>query len=228
MLMTTISGRVTDSAVPFLNTKVPMMSPAATSPDRGDRELVAGLQRGDEASYEILVRRHGGAMLAVARRIMHNEEDAREAVQDAFLQAFRSIHHFREEARLSTWLHRIVVNAALMRLRAAGRRPEVAIDELLPQFDDAGAHMEPIQPLLMSADMALESAEIRAQVRACIDELPEQYRTVIVLRDFQELSTTEAAIALSISENAVKIRLHRAHQALRNLLVRTGPQIETR
>jgi RNA polymerase sigma-70 factor (ECF subfamily) len=228
MFMTTTSGRVRESAVPFFNTNVLMMPAAGASPDRGDRELVAGLQRGDEASYELLVRRHGGAMLAVARRVLHNEDDAREAVQDAFLQAFRSIHHFREEARLSTWLHRIVVNAALMRLRAAGRRPEVGIDELLPQFDDAGVHMESIQPLPMSVDAALESAEIRAQVRACVDKLPEQYRTVIVLRDLQELSTTEAALALGITENAIKIRLHRAHQALRTLLVRTGTQMETR
>jgi RNA polymerase sigma-70 factor (ECF subfamily) len=228
MFMTTISGPVRESAVPFFNTMVPATNPPSASPDRGDRELVAGLQRGDEASYEVLVRRHGGAMLAVARRVMRNEEDAREAVQDAFLQAFRSIHHFREEARLSTWLHRIVVNGALMRLRAAGRRPEVSIDELLPQFDDAGAHSEPIQPLWMSVEAALESAEIRAQVRACVDQLPEPYRTVIVLRDLQELSTAEAAIALGISENAVKIRLHRAHQALRTLLVQAGTHTATR
>ncbi len=228
MFMTTISGPVGESAVPLPNTKVPIMMPAGASPDRNDRELVAGLRRGDEVSYEVLVRRHGGAMLAVTRRIMHKEEDAREAVQDAFLQAFRSIHRFREEARLSTWLHRIVVNAALMRLRAASRRPEVASDELLPQFDEAGAHTEPIQPLPMSVDAALEGAEIRAQVRACVDKLPEQYRTVIVLRDLQELSTTEAAIALGITENSVKIRLHRAHQALRTLLVRAGTQMETR
>jgi len=217
MLMTTVSGGMNDSALPFLS----RWTPAGGQPSETcDAELIAGLQRSDEASYELLVRRHGGVMLAVARRIMRNEEDAREAVQDAFLQAFRSIHHFRAEARLSTWLHRIVVNAALMRLRAAGRRPEVAIDELLPQFEDTGAHIEPIQALPVSVDQALESAEIRTRVRACIDQLPEQFRAVIVLRDLQELTTAEAAIALGISENAVKIRLHRAHQALRTLLVR--------
>ncbi len=220
MCMTTVSGVTTESARPFLSPVAPTSSPPGHSSDRGDDELVVGLRRGDEASYEVLVRRHGGAMLAVARRVMRNGEDAREAVQDAFLQAFRSIHHFRAEAPLSTWLRRIVVNAALMRLRAAGRRPEVALDELLPQFDDTGAHSEPIQPLPVSMDEALESAEIRAQVRACVDQLPDQYRTVIVLRDLQELTTAEAAIALGISENAVKIRLHRAHQALRTLLVR--------
>ena len=112
MFMTTVSDP-NESAVPFHNPQAFTMTAADPSPNRDDHELVARLQRGDEASYEVLVRRHGGAMLAVARRVVHNEEDAREAVQDAFLQAFRSIHHFREEARLSTWLHRIVVNAAL-------------------------------------------------------------------------------------------------------------------
>jgi RNA polymerase sigma-70 factor (ECF subfamily) len=183
-------------------------------------DLVARLQRGDEAGYDVLVRQYGGAMLAVARRMLRNEDDAHEALQDAFLQAFRAIQHFRKEARLSTWLHRIVVNAALMRLRSASRRPEVRIDELLPQFDAEGQHAESIRPLPLSVDAALESAEIRAQVRACIAELPEQYRAVVVLRDLQELSTAEAASLLGISENAVKIRLHRAHQALRTLVTR--------
>jgi RNA polymerase sigma-70 factor, ECF subfamily len=223
MLTTTTSGSDTQPQA-CATGPIPTMPPMPTPPDRGERDLIARLQRGDQAAYELLVRTHGGAMLAVARRVMHNEEDAREAVQDAFLQAFRSIHLFREEARLSTWLHRIVINAALMRLRSASRRPEVPVDELLPQFDDTGHHVEPMQSLPISADAALESAEIRAQVRACIEQLPEQYRAVIVLRDLQELSTAETATALGISENAVKIRLHRAHQALRTLLVRHGHQ----
>jgi RNA polymerase sigma-70 factor (ECF subfamily) len=139
-------------------------------------------------------------------------------VQDAFLQAFRAIKYFREEARVSTWMHRIVANAALMRLRSASRRPEVAMGDLLPTFDEEGHHAEHIRTLPVSVESALESAEIRAQVRRCIERLPEQYRAVIVLRDLQELSTAETAALLEITENAVKIRLHRAHQALRTLL----------
>ena len=97
---------------------------------------------------------------------------------------------------------------------------EVAIDELLPQFDEDGKHAESIRPLPVSIEAALENTEMRAQVRACIAELPEQYRAVIVLRDLQELNTAEVATLLGVSENAVKIRLHRAHQALRTHLVR--------
>jgi RNA polymerase sigma-70 factor (ECF subfamily) len=220
MLMTTASRQLSESVPPFLKGQYPSIGSAAMSREEADRELVAQLQRGDDLAYESFVRQHGGAMLAVARRMLRNDEDAREAVQDAFLQAFRAIRHFREEARLSTWLHRIVVNAALMRLRSASRRPEVAIDDLLPTFDDEGHHAEHIRPLPLSVESALESVEARAEVRKCVEQLPEQYRAVIVLRDLQELSTAETATALGITENAVKIRLHRAHQALRTLLVR--------
>jgi RNA polymerase sigma-70 factor (ECF subfamily) len=206
-MMTTETMSETDLATP-------------TAPQTTD--LIAGLRAGDEAAYEELVRQHAGAMLAVARRLLRNDEDAREAVQDAFLQAFRGVDAFREEARLSTWLHRIVVNTALMRLRAASRRPEVPSGDLLPVFDGDGQHAEPLSALPVGPADALEREETRALVRACIAELPAAYRAVIVLRDLEELSTEEAAAALGVSANAVKIRLHRARQALLKLLERAG------
>lgn len=216
-MLTAVSSRSTDAMPPF--PAPPLVGGAATAfRAPTERELVANLQRGDEASYEVFVRQYGGTMLAVARRLLRNEDDARDVVQDAFLQAMRALPHFREESRLSTWLHRIVVNAALMRLRAASRRPEVAMDDALPQFDDQGHHADPIRSLPLSVEAELEQAETRAQVRACIAQLPESYRAVIVLRDLEELDTSEAATVLGISENAVKIRLHRAHQALRTVL----------
>jgi RNA polymerase sigma-70 factor (ECF subfamily) len=220
MLMTTASRQLNESVPPFLNGQHTVIGTVAMPREQADRELVAQLQRGDDLAYESFVRQYGGAMLAVARRMLRNDEDAREAVQDAFLQAFRAIQHFREEARLSTWLHRIVVNAALMRMRSASRRPEVAIDDLLPTFDAEGHDAEHIRPLPLSLESALESAEARAEVRRCVEQLPEQSRAVIVLRDLQELSTAETATVLGITQNAVKIRLHRAHQALCTLLVR--------
>ncbi len=194
--------------------------PLGCGPSQSEPEFIRRLQQGEDGAFEILVRQHGGAMLAVARRMLRNEEAAKDVVQDAFLQAFRAINRFREDSRLSTWLHRIVVNAALMRMRSASRRPEQAIDELLPQFDDHGAHVEPAGGIPMGAEEVMVNCQVRAQVRACIAELPEQYRAVITLRDFEELSTTEVATVLGISENAVKIRLHRARQALRTLLSR--------
>jgi RNA polymerase sigma-70 factor (ECF subfamily) len=154
----------------------------------------------------------------VARRILTIEEDARDAVQDAFISAFRSLDRFEGQARLSTWLHRIVVNTALMKLRRRKRKPEEPLEPLLPAYKDDGH--QAIEPVEWSepVDVALERDEVRAYVRAQVDRLPENYRTVLLLRDIEELTTPEAAAALGISENAVKIRLHRARQALRTLI----------
>lgn len=157
-------------------------------------------------------------MLAVARRLLRVEEDARDAVQEAFLSALKSIDSFAGEARLSTWLHRIVVNAALMKLRTRRRRPERSIEEMLPTFLSDGHQAQPPSPWRQSVSGELERAETRALVRNRIDELPEAYRTVLILRDIEELDTEETARLLSCSVNAVKTRLHRARQALRTLL----------
>ncbi|MFO0981294.1 MAG: sigma-70 family RNA polymerase sigma factor [Planctomycetota bacterium] len=176
------------------------------------------LQAGEERAYEQLVREHMAAMLRVTRKLLAGEDDARDAVQDAFLSAFRSIDRFASGARLSTWLYRIAVNAALMRRRKSGRRPEIAIEELQPRFLDDGHHAEPVANWAEDAEQQVLSSERRAQVRAFIDQLPETYRTVLILRDIEELSTEETARILDASENAVKIRLHRARLALRELL----------
>ena len=180
--------------------------------------LLEGLKRGDEDAYRELVHRHGGRMLAVARRLLRSEDDAREVFQEACLNAFRSIRDFRESSQLSTWLHRIIVNAALMRLRAAGRRPEVSLEPLLPMFDETGHHTTPVEPLAVGPETLFGRRETCRKVRECIDRLPATHRTVLVLRDLEELDTAETADRLGISENAVKIRLHRARQALAALL----------
>ena len=112
---------------------------AGRASDLGDEaELRERLHRGDAQAFELLVRRHAGRMLAIARRLVGSEDDARDLVQEAFLAAFRAIDTFAGAARLSTWLHRIVVDAALMRLRSRRRRHEESIDDLLPHFDDDG------------------------------------------------------------------------------------------
>lgn len=105
-------------------------------------ELVRRLRAGDEAAFETLVREQGGRMLTVARRVLRNEHDARDAVQEAFVSAYRAIDRFEEGAKPSTWLHRITLNAALMKIRAAKRRPEESIDDLQPKFREDGHHVE--------------------------------------------------------------------------------------
>jgi RNA polymerase sigma-70 factor (ECF subfamily) len=183
-----------------------------------DATLVARLRAGDNDAFEVVVRTYSGRLLAVTRRILCNDEDARDAVQDALLSAFRSLERFEGGSLLSTWLHRIAVNAALMKLRTRRRKPEESIEHLLPVYKDDGHHQETFSSWNEPVDVAMTRAENRALVRSCIDQLPESYRTVLVLRDIEELDTEEAARVLGISGNAVKIRLHRARQALRTLL----------
>ena len=185
-----------------------------------DATLVPALRAGSPEAFETLVRVHAAALLRVARRFLYNEEDARDAVQDAFISAFRSIQKFEAGSKLSTWLHRIVVNSALMKLRTRRRHPEEDLDELLPRFQADGHQLEPSVEWAVSADEMVERKETRALVRKSIDELPESYRVVLLMRDIEELSTGETAKALGITPAAVKVRLHRARQALRTILDR--------
>jgi RNA polymerase sigma-70 factor (ECF subfamily) len=187
---------------------------------REEAALLDRLRRGDQRSWEQLVRQYSRMMLAVARRVLRNEDDARDAVQDAFLNAFRALPRFRGEARLSTWLRRIVTNAARMKLRAAKHRSEVNIDCLPPLFNEQGRHAKPVSALLLGTEALLLSQETRLHVHACIERLPAVSRAIVILRDIEDVNTAEAANILGITPNAVKLRLHRARQAMRTLLER--------
>ena len=195
---------------------VPASSDSQEDPQ--EEKLLARLRAGEDAAYEILLRLHTGRMLAVARRFLSSEEDARDAVQEAFVSAFRAIDRFEGEARLSTWLHRIVVNACLMKLRTRRRKPEESIEDLLPRFRENGHLADLPTGWREGADALLERDETKSLVRAAIERLPEGYRTVLLLRDIEEYDTEQAALALGLSRAAVKTRLHRARQALRQLL----------
>jgi RNA polymerase sigma-70 factor (ECF subfamily) len=171
------------------------------------------------STFEAMVRSFGPRLLSVARRFLRDEEDARDAVQEGFLSAYRSIGTFQGGSQISTWLHRIVVNACLMRLRSRQRKPEESIEELLPRFAEDGHQVaHPTPEWEGSAEELLARRETREMVRKAIDRLPDSYRAVLLLRDIEELSTEEAARLVGITENAVKIRRHRARQALRTLL----------
>jgi RNA polymerase sigma-70 factor, ECF subfamily len=182
-----------------------------------ESRLIARLRDGDERAFEELVRRDGPRLLAVTRRILRNEADARDAVQDAFASAFRSFGSFEARASVSTWLHRLAVNAALMRLRARRRTPEEPIETLLPAFQEDGHHATPPVPW-NSAEKLVAEREARECVRAAIERLPHSYAEVLLLRDIEELDTAAVAELLGITESLVKVRLHRARQALRALL----------
>lgn len=182
-------------------------------------EFLAKLRSGDEDAFAELVRATSGRLLAVARRMLGNDEDARDALQDGLLAAHRALGSFRGTARISTWLHRIVVNAALMKLRSRRRRPEESIDALLPRFDAQGCRVGAVLTTLPDAEHALADRQLVAVIRRAADRLPVIYREVFVLRDVEDLDTAEVAALLGVSASVVKIRLHRARQALRELLV---------
>lgn len=186
------------------------------APD-SDQDLVARLQQGDPDAFEVLVRIHSGRLLSVARRFLPNEQDAQDALQDAFIRAFRAIGTFEARAQLHTWLHRIVVNSALMTLRERRRKPEESIEDLLPTFSADGHQTSDSRDW---SDAVLERKESARIVREAIARLPEQHRAVLVLRDLEERDTLEAAELLGTTSNVVKVRLHRARQALRTLLDR--------
>ena len=180
--------------------------------------LVAGIRAGDHAAFETLVRQQTPRLLAVARRVLKNEEDAREAVHQGFISAYRSRAQFSGDSKLSTWLHRIVVNKSLDMIRARQRRSEDAIEDLLPRFLPNGSHTQRFISWPSDMEGAIDRERREAIVHQAIDELPESFRLVLTLRDIEELSTEEAAQSLGITPNAVKLRLHRARLALRTLL----------
>ena len=168
--------------------------------------------------FDIFVRAYAGRLLTVARRFLRHDEHAADAVQDALLSAFATRDKFRGNSTVYTWLYRIVVNTCLMNIRSRPRATAVSLDELLPAFDEQGRHAKPIVDFSHRVENRLECEETRAAVRACIDQLPDHYRMILLLRDIEEFTTEQTAELLDLSRVAVKTRLHRARQALRTLL----------
>jgi RNA polymerase sigma-70 factor, ECF subfamily len=195
----------------------PVPEPASTV---DDAELVGRIARHDQAAFEVLMRRHNGKLFRVARAILKDDAEVEEALQDAYLDAFRHIGDFRGGSRLSTWLTRIVINQALMRLRKRKR------DRIVVPFED-GRAIEPDQAEADVADERSESppgatlrAEIRRALERRIDELPTAFRTVFVMREVEDMTVDETAECLSIPAATVRTRLFRARALLREALAR--------
>lgn len=191
---------------------------ASAAPDIDEPAFLDALKRGDDRAFETLVRDRSTALLAVTRRILRNDDEANDALQEAFLSAFKAIDRFDGKSKLSTWLHRIAINAALMKLRKRPRSRERSIEDLLPEYLEDGHPVEPSTGWSQLPSTEAESRETGEIVRNTIDELPETYRTVLMLRDIEGLDTAETAEMLGVKPGAVKVRLHRARQALRALL----------
>jgi RNA polymerase sigma-70 factor, ECF subfamily len=174
--------------------------------------LVARLCGGDPAAFEQLVRTYGPRLLKLARRYLPSESDAEDTVQDAFLSAFRAIGDFAGDSRIGTWLHRITVNAALMRIRARSRRPESFIDDVQHDF---GQELRAHVVFDSATEEHLDSVEFKEVVRAAIDRLDENSRIVVRLRDIERIELREISLLLGVGLPTVKSRLRRGRLALR-------------
>jgi RNA polymerase sigma-70 factor (ECF subfamily) len=162
----------------------------------------------ERVAFEQLVAEYGDRVYGIALRVTGSPSDAEDVMQEAFLQAFRSWSKFKGEAAPTTWLYRIAVNAALMRVRS--RRPVELLSEQPESMDVADWSAD--------AEQAVLRGELQAQLAAGLVRLPEELRVTLVLRDVEGLSTAETAATLEITEAAVKARLHRARALLRQYL----------
>lgn len=180
--------------------------------------MIKALREGDSSAFRHLMVAYGARLLQKAEQMLGCPEDARECVQECFLQVHRSVSDFREEAEIYTWMHRILVNNCLMKLRTRERKGTVSIETLMPEFDDKGCRIEPLWQEILSVEELLSKKDMRAKVMEAINTLPDTFRIILLLRDIEGYSTAEVAKMLSISESAAKVRLHRSRAALKRIL----------
>jgi RNA polymerase sigma-70 factor, ECF subfamily len=181
----------------------------------GDAELVQLALQRDSNAFRAIMQRHNRRLYRVARSIMHDDSEAEDVVQEAYVLAFSNLAKFRSESSLATWLTRITLNEALGRLRR--RRPTVDLSSLdLPN----GAQVIPFPTMPSNEDPERNAAqrEIRCIIERAIDELPEIFRVVFVMRDVEDMSIDETAAFLGLRPETVKTRLHRARKLLRQAL----------
>ncbi|MEQ8427729.1 MAG: RNA polymerase sigma factor [Gammaproteobacteria bacterium] len=181
-------------------------------------ELVEGIRKGDTRSCNTLVKTYWTDLNFLARRIIGSPDEADDITQDAFINAIKHIDTFENRGNLRAWLRKIVTNQALMALRKKKALKEDSLDDLMLQFDDSGHHLNHFTERPANLDVLAESSQVRERIRQAIDNLPDNYRLTLILRDIQGYTTREVADMTHTTEKNVKVRLHRARLALRNLL----------
>lgn len=186
-----------------------------------DAELVDLAIAGHDAAFSQIMRRHNRLLFRTARGILKNDDDTQDALQEAYLRAWRALASFRSDARLSTWLVRIVVNEALGRLRRSGVQPAqvLPLNATIDPDDETPEMQMQANPDDQPEPTAVR-AQIRQQIEARIDSLPDSFRSVFMLRGVEELSVEETALALDIPEATVRSRFFRARGILREGLSR--------
>ncbi len=186
-----------------------------------DSGLLHAARTGDPQAFDALVRPHLGLFFRVIVRILGNEAEAQDALQDALLAMYRELGSFAGNSRFSTWGYRVCANQALMHRRKRVRRREDAIEDLMPRFGDDGHHMEDGSLEWSQEADALDHVarnELKARIQSGLDRLSDEQRAVFVLRDLEGWDTDEIAERLGITRDLVRQRLHRARLALRTLL----------
>jgi RNA polymerase sigma-70 factor (ECF subfamily) len=185
-----------------------------------DTSLVRQIVAGDEAAFTLLMRRYNQTLYRTARSILKDDAEAEDAVQEAYMLAYRGMPGFRGDAKLSSWLVRIVVNESIARARKRTRRAEVIrLDgESHADLEASGTHMNESTP--EEPERAALQAEARRLLEAKIDKLPDAFRTVFVLRALEEMTVEETAASLGIAEATVRTRYFRARSLLREALAR--------
>lgn len=194
----------------------------STDTPEGQATLVAALKMRDREAFVALVRAYTGWVWQLAFRILKDEQHAEEVVQTVFLAAWEKIDDLNAQGvGLTSWIRRVAVNAALMRLRSASRRREDLVEspgDLLPAFTDDGHWAESVPEWSRPAEELIGAREVIEAVEAAVEELPEGERAVFILREVEHLSTKEVADSLGLQEGAVRTRLHRARLFLRKRL----------
>ena len=185
-----------------------------------DSALVERISTGDQLAFEAVMRKYNGKLYRIARAILKNDSDAEDVLQDAYLDAYRHIGEFRGGSELATWLTRIVINQALMRVRKERRRSSIIPfrSALMHETDSPEAQVPDQQSESPSASAI--RAETRRMLERRIDELPVAFRTVFIMREVEEMSVEETARCLSITPATVRTRLFRARTLLREALAR--------
>ena len=189
-----------------------MATQVAVATQWNEERLIRAGKRGDQQAVDTLFRRYQRPLFQTALRVLGNAEDAEDALQDGLLSAFRNLRRFEGRSQFSTWLTRIVINAALMRRRSAKARPAVSLDET-PREDELPA-TERFSDNRPNPEQVFAGTELREMIGANLDELSPLLRTAFVLREVQGYSTGEAAKKLGVTENTLKARLWRARHQL--------------
>ncbi|MDH3972773.1 MAG: sigma-70 family RNA polymerase sigma factor [Deltaproteobacteria bacterium] len=185
-----------------------------------DTDFVERLKAKEASAMDELVDAYSDKIYHLAMGLLKKEQDAEDVVQDTLLQVIEKIHTFRGEAALSSWIYRIAINFSYMKIRKIKRHDYIPIEEHMPKFEKSGMHEYPVSNWADKADNQLVRKEMRQLIMENIDKLSEKYKTVLVMRDIQGLSTEEVADATGMTIPAVKSRLHRARLFLRDRLAR--------